>query len=151
MAGATGAERKGALRTYTSLSSWEAPQLTLSPHPQQSERAIRVDTCEGAWCFLPKRCISERLWSLGEVKVEEEPRSVANIGRSPTHINSASSTMLSRSVLIASPACFRTLPVPAGEAFWNARELTLPGRALTCWVGPPYVSPTQGPGPSHPA
>ena len=82
---------------------------------------------------------------------EEEPRSVANIGRSLTHISSASSTMLSRSVLIASPACFRTLPVPAGEAFWNARELTLPGRALTCWVGPTYVSSPQGPCPSHPA
>lgn len=116
MAGATGAERKGALGTHTSLGSGEAPQLTLSPHPQQSEHATRAETCEGAWCFLPQTCISERLRSLTEVKVEEEPHSVANIGRSPTHINSASSRMLSRSVLITSPACYRTLPVPEDEA-----------------------------------
>ena len=80
-----------------------------------------------------------------EVKVREEPRGAVNIGRNPTRINSASSRMLSGSVLKASPACYMTLPVSAGETSWNAREPTLPGTALTCWVGPTCVSSTQGP------
>lgn len=85
--------------------------------------------------FFPKGA-SQRLRSSTEVKVGKERHGAVNIGRTSIRVSFASSRKLSGSVLKASRACYRTLPVSAGETSWNAREPTLPGTALTSWAGP---------------